>query len=120
MSKSRRGITRRQAAGGAVGLLATVEAGCTQAAIVVATPKLNQLGYRPTTAKRFVLAVAPGDTAGRTFTVETLTGKRVFTGQLGDRVHDLTITAGEHVRTGDFSALIAPGRYRVKVGDLAS
>ena len=77
MSKSRKGITRRQAAGGAVGLLAAVGAGCAQAAPVVATPKLNQLGYRPEAAKRFVLAVAPGDTAVRAFTVETLTGKRV-------------------------------------------
>jgi endoglucanase len=44
----------------------------------------------------------------------------VFTGQLDDKIHDLTVTAGEHVRTGDFSALTTPGRYRVKVGDLAS
>ena len=39
---------------------------------------------------------------------------------MDDKVHDLTIAAGEHVRTGDFSALTTPGRYRVKVGDLAS
>jgi endoglucanase len=120
MSKSRNGITRRQAAGGTVGLLAAIGAGCAQAVSVVGTLKLNQMGYRPEAAKRFVLTVASGDTAVRAFTVETLTGKRVFTGQLDDKVHDLTITAGEHVRTGDFSGLTTLGRYRVKVGDLAS
>lgn len=120
MSKARKGITRRQAAGGALGLLAAAGADGASGASMVATPKLNQLGYRPKTAKHFVLAVAPGDTAGRAFTVETLKGWRVFTGQLDDRIHDLTVTAGEHVRTGDFSALITPGRYRVKVADQAS
>jgi endoglucanase len=120
MSKSYKGITRRQAAGGAVGLLAMVETGGAWAAPVAATPRLNQLGYRPEAAKRFVLPVAPGDPAVQVFTIETLTGKRVFTGQLDDKIHDLTVTAGEHVRTGDFSALTTPGRYRVKVGDLAS
>lgn len=120
MSKSRKGITRRQAAGGVIGLLAAVGPGCARAAPVVATPKLNQLGYLPEAAKRFVLAVAPGETAVDAFTVETLTGKRVFTGRLDVMAHDLTVTAGEHVRTGDFSALTTPGRYRVKAGDLAS
>ncbi len=62
----------------------------------------------------------PGDTAGRAFTVETLLGKRVFSGRLDDKVHDLTVTAGEHARTGDFSALTTPGRYRVKVDGQAS
>nr|WP_295113320.1 glycoside hydrolase family 9 protein [uncultured Caulobacter sp.] len=120
MSKTHNGLTRRQAAGGAIGLLAAAQAGCAWAAPVAAGPKLNQLGYRPKDAKRFVLTVTPGDAAPRAFTVETLTGKRVFTGQLDGKVHDLTATAGEHVRTGDFSALTTQGRYRVKVDEQAS
>lgn len=83
-------------------------------------PRLNQLGFLRKAPKRFVLPVAPGDMAGRAFTVETLLGKRVFSGRLDDKVHDLTVTAGEHVRTGDFSALTTPGRYRVKVDGQAS
>lgn len=121
MSNARKGITRRQAAGCALGLLATARAGAVTAAPALSAPppQLNQVGYRPGSAKRFVLAVAPGD-AARAFTVETLLGKPVFTGELGETVHDLTITAGEHARTGDFSALTTPGRYRVKVGDRVS
>jgi len=122
MSKSRRGITRRQAVGGAAGLLAAASAGFVRAtpATPAPAPRLNQTGYRPHAAKRFVLAVEPGAAAERTFTVETLVGEPVFMGRLNDKIHDLTVTAGEHVRTGDFSALTASGRYRVKVGDLAS
>ncbi len=120
MSKARKGITRRQATGGAAGLLAAIGTGPARAVSAASTPKLNQTGYRPGTAKRFVLAVGPGDTAERTFTVETLTGRRGFSGRLDGEVHDLTVTAGEHVRTGDLSALTTPGRYRVKVGDLVS
>jgi len=120
MSKSRKGVTRRQAAVGAVGLLTTIGAEGVRAAPAATPPQLNQLGYRPRAAKQFVLAVAPDDTAARAFTVETLAGERVFTGRLDDKVHDLTVTAGEHVRTGDFSALTRPGRYRVKVGDRTS
>jgi endoglucanase len=120
MSKSRKGVTRRQAAVGAVGLLTTIGAGGVRAAPAATPPQLNQLGYRPEAAKRFVLAVAPDDTVARAFTVETLTGERVFTGRLDDKVHDLTVTAGEHVRTGDFSTLTRPGRYRLKVGDRTS
>jgi endoglucanase len=120
MPKTHKGITRRQAAGGAIGLLAAAQAGCADAAPVAPGPKLNQLGYRPGATKRFVLTVAPGDATARAFTVETLAGKRVFSGRLDDKVHDLTATAGEHVRTGDFSALTTPGRYRVKVGEQAS
>lgn len=120
MSKARKGITRRQAAGGAVGLLAAAQAGCARAAPIIPGPKVNQTGYLPKGAKRFVIPVAPGDTAARAFTVQTLIGKPVFTGRLDDKVHDLTATTGEHVRTGDFSALTTPGRYRVKVGDQVS
>lgn len=120
MSKSRKGVTRRQAAVGTVGLLTTIGAGGVRAARAVTPPQLNQLGYPPEAAKRFVLAVAPDDTVARAFTVETVAGERVFTGRLDDKVHDLTVTAGEHVRTGDFSGLIQPGRYRVKVDDRTS
>lgn len=119
MSKSRKGITRRQAAGGAIGLLAAARAGEVGAASLASPPQLNQLGYRPGAPKRFVLALAPGEAASA-FTVETLSGERVLAGALDDKLHDLTVTAGEHVRTGDFSALTRPGRYRVKVGERAS
>lgn len=114
MSKARNGITRRQAARGAVGLLAL--AGPARAAADAAAPRLNQLGFLPKAPKRFALTVPAGDTAARPFMVETLKGKAVFRGTLAAQVHDLTATAGEHARTGDFSGLIAPGRYRVRVG----
>jgi endoglucanase len=110
-------MTRRAAA---TGLLAVGAVAPVRAAPVAATPRLNQLGFLPEAAKRFVLPVAVGDAAARGFTVETLAGQRVFTGQLDPKVHDITRTAGEQVRTGDFSALAAPGRYRVRVGSASS
>lgn len=116
-------ITRRGVAVGAAGLAWTgagrgVVAGAD--APVLAGPKLNQLGFLAKATKRFVLTVEPGDTAVREFAVETLDGRRVFAGRLDSKVHDVTRTAGEHVRTGDFSALIQPGRYRVRAGALTS
>jgi endoglucanase len=102
---------------------ALLAAGCAFAAETEAAaggPRLNQLGFSPRSPKRFVLPVAPGDAAARTFRVETLSGRSVLEGRLDPHVHDLTRTAGEHVRIGDFSALVAPGRYRVRVGTQAS
>ena len=120
MSNSGRGLSRRGLIAAAAGLMSWTRGGWARAAPVIATPKLNQLGFRPSSPKRFVLTVAPGDVAARPFTVETLAGKPVFQGHLGAQVHDVTATAGEHARTGDFSGLAQPGRYRVRVGKLAS
>jgi endoglucanase len=120
MSKPGDAITRRAVAAGTAGVLALGGAARVRAASPPA-PRLNQLGFLPRATKRFVLPVAAGDGAvGRDFTVETLTGKRVFAGRLDSKVHDLTVTAGEHARIGDFSALTMPGRYRVKVDGQAS
>lgn len=114
MSGRRKSITRRSLMAAAPGVVAAGRAWAEGPAAV--GPRLNQLGFLPKASKRFVLPVAAGDAAARAFTVETLAGKPVFTGRLDDKVHDITVTAGEHVRTGDFSPLTTPGRYRVKVG----
>ena len=120
MSSGSMPISRRALMAAAPGLLAAGHALADGAGPASVAPRLNQLGFLPKAPKRFILPVAPGDIARRDFTVESLTGKAVFTGRLDDRVHDLTVTAGEHVRAGDFSAFVRPGRYRVKVGTAAS
>lgn len=115
--------SRRKVMAGGAGLLAALGAGSAWArdgGPVPGAPRLNQLGFLPQGDKRFVLAVLPGDGDERAFHVETLAGRSVFEGRLDARVHDLTRTAGEHVRTGDFSAFAAPGRYRLRVGAAVS
>lgn len=86
----------------------------------ILAPRLNQLGFRPGTTKRFVVADAADAAPATTFTVETLTGTRVHEARVGAVIHDLTRTTGEHVRIGDFTAFDAPGRYRVRVGAAVS
>jgi len=108
---------------------------------VIDLPKLNQLGFRPDAAKHVCLTVAKtsqaqasGDAGAAVFgggldligtpgvaprpehfTVETETGRTVFTGEFGPAA-DLSQVAGERVASGDFSALTIPGRYRVRCG----
>lgn len=113
-------ISRRGLIVAGPALLATGCALAAETGPAAGGPRLNQLGFSPRSPKRFVLPVAAGDTAVRTFHVETLSGRSVLEGRLDPRVHDLTRTAGEHVRTGDVSALVTPGRYRVRVGTQAS
>ena len=120
MSNSPSALTRRGLTAVAAGLLALGAARGSGAGAPLPGPRLNQLGFLPKAAKRFVLPVPPGDKGARPFTVETLAGQRVFSGRLDPEVHDATATAGEHVRTGDFSALSRAGRYRVRIDRLAS
>jgi endoglucanase len=89
-------------------------------AVVYATPKVNQVGYLPSARKIFVI-VAAGDTAtakvGDTFTVnDATTGAVKMTGTLAGPTVDDTASSGEVVLQGDFSTLVAPGHYVVKVG----
>jgi endoglucanase len=120
MSSGRTSISRRGLMAAAPALLAAGGALADGTGQVSGGPRLNQLGFRPTTPKRFVLPVGPGDAAAAGFRVETLAGRSVFEGRFDPQVHDLTRSAGEHVLTGDFSAFVTPGRYRVRVGARAS
>ncbi|WP_315760783.1 glycoside hydrolase family 9 protein [Sphingomonas sp. Y38-1Y] len=79
-------------------------------------PRLNQLGFRPGRPKRFVFSCGTDLVELPVFSIETLDGRRVFEGRLDAKLHDLRRTTGEHVRTGDFSALRTPGCFRVRVG----
>ena len=88
----------------------------------LAAPRLNQLGFLPRAPKHFCLPVGPDQDAlgaAPSFRVETIAGGRAFDGPLGPPI-DALASAGEHVRAGDFSALVRPGRYRVRVGDRLS
>jgi endoglucanase len=74
---------------------------------------VNQVGYLPGGHK---LAAAPaGDVAAFTV-VDATTGKTVLNGKLGAAVR--WAPAGQDVRLADFSALKAPGRYRLQVKGL--
>lgn len=140
-------LSRRQWLMGAGATLALAGRARAEVAVnpVIEHPKLNQLGFRPSSGKRFCLTVARstespatvdagasvftggfpmlGDTvvAPRPdrFTVETEAGRTVFAGDF-DPVTDLTKAAGERVVNGDFSDLTTPGRYRVRCGDRLS
>jgi endoglucanase len=122
MSK-RLGVTRREWIAGSAGLLGLAAAERSWAEPssnpVVTAPKLNQVGFLPNAPKRFVMTVSPADTQPHAFRVENAAGQSVFEGSLDPAVHDVSQTAGEFVRTGDFSALAVPGNYRVGVGSLA-
>jgi len=90
-------------------------AGATAAASTApATPaiKLNQLGFLPAAQK---LAVVP-DAGAKRFTVLDAGGKNVFEGDLGAPA--TWDASGETVRIADFSALRAPGTYRLRIAGL--
>ena len=77
------------------------------------TIAVNQVGYLPGAAK---VAAVP-DVPAATFTVvDERTRRAVFQGRLGTAA--VWEPAGEAVRLADFSALRAPGRYRLKVEGL--
>lgn len=77
------------------------------------TIAVNQVGYLPGAAK---VAAVP-DVPAATFTVvDERTRRAVFQGRLGTAA--VWEPAGEAVRLADFSALRAPGRYRLKVQGL--
>ncbi len=72
--------------------------------------KVNQVGFLPAAQK---LAVVAGDAQARFSVVDAATGKQVFEGALADAA--TWEASGERVRVADFSALRAPGRYRIRV-----
>ena len=82
------------------------------AAAQTATIKVNQVGFLPQSHK---LAVVP-QASGTRFEVVGADGKAVITGELG--APQRWEPSGETVRVADFSALSAPGTYRLKVGGL--
>ncbi|MFG6433764.1 glycoside hydrolase family 9 protein [Roseateles sp. LYH14W] len=74
---------------------------------------VNQVGYLPGAAK--LAAVPAGDAAAFTV-VDADTGRSVLSGSLGAAAR--WAPAGQDVRLADFSALNAPGRYRLQVKGL--
>ncbi|MEZ0472039.1 glycoside hydrolase family 9 protein [Luteimonas salinilitoris] len=75
--------------------------------------RLNQVGYLPAAHK---LAVAPADAADGFVVEDAATGEPAFTGKLG--VASTWPPSGQRVRIADFSALDAPGRYRLRIRGL--
>jgi endoglucanase len=111
---------------GALAMGAFLAAGHAHAApLIYPAPKVNQLGYLPDARKLFVIVAASesdagteaGAKVGDTFTVNDAgTDDVVLTGTLAGPPVDDTPSSGEIVLQGDFSALVGPGRYVVKVG----
>ena len=78
--------------------------------------RVNQIGFLPDAAK---IAVLPDADAAETFRVVNVeTGETALEGALSEPVDNPG--AGETNRVADFSALTAPGHYRVEAGALAS
>jgi len=75
--------------------------------------QVNQVGFLPAAHK---LAVVPAPASGRFVVEDATTGMTVFTGKLGEAAK--WKPADQSVRIADFSALHAPGRYRLRVGGL--
>ncbi|MFO1338433.1 MAG: glycoside hydrolase family 9 protein [Burkholderiaceae bacterium] len=75
---------------------------------------VNQVGFLPAAAK---WAVVPASPAQRFQVVDAATGVPVFSGTLG--APGTWAPAQATVRLADFSALSAPGRYRLRVDGLA-
>jgi len=87
-------------------------------AAAAATPavKLNQLGFLPASQKLAVVVAGPATSATRFSVVDAASGKQVFEGSLGAAA--TWDASGENVRLADFSALRAPGSYRIRVAGL--
>ncbi|CAD1792780.1 cellulase [Xanthomonas arboricola pv. juglandis] len=78
---------------------------------------VNQLGYLPGSAKLAVVGLPPpAAAAADRFTVEDANGRRVLEGRLSPAA--TWAPAGQQARVADFSALRAPGTYRVKIAGL--
>ncbi len=75
--------------------------------------KVNQIGFLPDAQK---LAVVPQGPATRFEVVPAAGGKPVFSGVLTAPVR--WDASGETVRIADFTGLVAPGQYRIKVDGL--
>jgi len=74
---------------------------------------VNQVGYLPGAAK---LAAVPAGEAAAFTVVDAQTGRSVLSGSLA--AAERWAPAGQDVRLADFSALQAPGRYRLQVKGL--
>ncbi|WP_288379415.1 heme-degrading domain-containing protein [uncultured Massilia sp.] len=88
---------------------------CVAGSAAAGTPivKVNQLGFLPDAQK---LAVAPQSAGSRFEVVPAAGGKAVLSGALG--APERWEASGETVRIADFSGLVAPGSYRIKVEGL--
>lgn len=73
----------------------------------------NQVGYRPDAEKTVVIRGAKSDTFS---VVNDATKEVAYTGTLGAEVNNTS--AGETNRTGDFTALTAPGTYHIESSGL--
>ena len=74
---------------------------------------LNQLGFLPGSSK---LAIVPNVQAGRFTVVKAGRDTPVIAGDMGPPA--LWAPSGDTVRQADFSALVAPGRYQLRVAGL--
>ncbi|MFS2139152.1 glycoside hydrolase family 9 protein [Duganella sp. Dugasp56] len=98
----------------ALGLsIATLAAPLACAAPADVQIKLNQLGFLPASYK---LAVVPNVAAQKFAIVEAGSGAEVMAGELGPAA--LWAPSGETVRQADFSGLVQPGRYQLRVAGL--
>jgi endoglucanase len=75
--------------------------------------KLNQLGFLPGSYK---LAVAPNVASHKFTVVKAGTDVEVMSGELGPAA--LWQPSGETVRQADFSGLVQPGRYQLRIAGL--
>ena len=91
-------------------LLLCATGGATAAPGIV---KVNQIGFLPGSQK---LAVVPQGAGTRFEVVPAAGGKPVFSGTLGAPAR--WDASGETVRIADFTGLVAPGQYRIKVDGL--
>lgn len=82
--------------------------------VILASPKVNQVGYLLEAAKIGVVS-APHAKSGNKFQVVDEKGRPALQGRLGNRVFDETAATGEKVLQADFSSLTAPGKYRLVV-----
>ena len=92
-------------------LLLCVAGGATAAGPAIV--KVNQVGFLPGSQK---LAVVPQSAATRFEVVPAAGGKPVFSGTLGAPAR--WDASGETVRVADFTGLVAPGQYRIRVDGL--
>lgn len=82
---------------------------------IIGTPKANQAGYL-THQKKFFTVASDTAGAGATYTIRnnTTSNEIVYTGAIGNTVFNET-AASEQVVTGDFSAFVQPGKYKIEV-----
>ena len=81
--------------------------------------RVSQVGYLPTLSKVAIVVIDDASRPFETFVVRDVrTGEVAYEGTLGPPLADAS--SGDVVQHADFSALRAPGRYRVDVPGLGS